>query len=57
VNPARSIGPALFAGSDAISQLWLFILAPIAGAVIAGASHALLVGEGEPTTLEEADVG
>ena len=36
VNPARSIGPALFAGSDAIAQLWLFILAPIAGAVIAG---------------------
>ncbi len=57
VNPARSIGPALFAGSDAISQLWLFILAPIAGAVIAGASYALLVGEGEPTTLEEADAG
>ncbi len=55
VNPARSIGPALFAGSDAISQLWLFILAPIAGAVIAGASYALLVGEGEPATLEEAD--
>ena len=28
VNPARSIGPALFAGGDAIVQLWLFILAP-----------------------------
>jgi aquaporin Z len=46
VNPARSIGPALFAGSDAIAQLWLFILAPIAGAVIAGVTYALLVGEG-----------
>jgi aquaporin Z len=35
VNPARSIGPALFAGSEAISQLWLFIAAPLMGAVIA----------------------
>jgi aquaporin Z len=34
VNPARSIGVGLFAGSDAISQLWLFIVAPIIGAVI-----------------------
>ena len=32
VNPARSIGPALFAGTDAILQLWAFILAPIVGA-------------------------
>ena len=31
VNPARSIGPALFAGGDAILQLWVFILAPITG--------------------------
>lgn len=36
VNPARSIGPALFAGSTAIAQLWLFIVAPIIGAVAAG---------------------
>lgn len=36
VNPARSIGPALFAGSTALSQLWLFIVAPIIGAVAAG---------------------
>lgn len=36
VNPARSIGPALFAGSTAISQLWLFIVAPLIGAVAAG---------------------
>ncbi|MEO5017323.1 aquaporin, partial [Bacteroides ovatus] len=35
VNPARSIGPALFAGMEAISQLWLFIVAPIVGAVVA----------------------
>jgi aquaporin Z len=36
VNPARSTGPALFAGGDYIGQLWLFWVAPIAGAVIAG---------------------
>ena len=45
VNPARSIGPALFAGGDAIAQLWLFILAPIAGALLAGFTYAMLVGE------------
>ena len=36
VNPARSIGPALFAGGTAIAQLWLFIVAPIIGVVAAG---------------------
>jgi aquaporin Z len=36
VNPARSIGPALFAGGSALGQLWLFIVAPIIGAVAAG---------------------
>jgi len=36
VNPARSIGPALFAGGAAISQLWLFIVAPLVGAALAG---------------------
>jgi len=36
VNPARSTGPALFVGGWALSQLWLFWLAPIAGAVVAG---------------------
>lgn len=36
VNPARSTGPALFAGGAYIAQLWLFWLAPIAGALVAG---------------------
>ena len=36
VNPARSTGPALFAGGEYIAQLWLFWLAPIIGAVLAG---------------------
>ncbi len=46
VNPARSIGPALFAGGDAIGQLWLFLVAPIAGAAIAGVTYRLIVDEG-----------
>ena len=36
VNPARSTGPALFAGGEYIGQFWLFWLAPIIGALIAG---------------------
>jgi len=36
VNPARSTGPALFAGGDHLPQLWLFWVAPIVGAVLAG---------------------
>lgn len=36
VNPARSLAPALFAGGPYIAQLWLFWIAPIAGAMIAG---------------------
>ena len=39
VNPARSTGPALFAGPDAVAQLWLFWAAPIAGAVMAGLTY------------------
>ena len=39
VNPARSTGPAIFAGGWALGQLWLFWLAPILGAVIAGALY------------------
>ena len=35
VNPARSLGPALFEGGTALSQVWLFILAPLVGAIIA----------------------
>jgi aquaporin Z len=36
VNPARSTGPAIFVGGWALSQLWLFWIAPVIGAVIAG---------------------
>lgn len=44
VNPARSIGPALFAGGHAIGQLWLFILAPLIGGAIAGVTYPLVFG-------------
>ncbi len=47
VNPARSIGPALFAGGPYIAQLWLFIAAPVLGAVIAGVVSRGLQGEGK----------
>jgi aquaporin Z len=39
VNPARSTGPALFAGSGAVAQLWLFWIAPLIGALLAGWLH------------------
>jgi len=35
VNPARSLGPAVFVGGDALAQLWLFVVAPLIGGVIA----------------------
>lgn len=44
VNPARSIGPALFSGSDYIVQLWLFILAPLLGAALAGLAYPAIFG-------------
>ncbi|RWR52324.1 aquaporin [Sinirhodobacter ferrireducens] len=39
VNPARSIGPALFVGGTALAQLWLFIVAPLVGGALAGIAH------------------
>ena len=45
VNPARSTGPALFAGGDALVQLWAFWAAPLVGAAIAGATYVLLFGK------------
>jgi aquaporin Z len=46
VNPARSTGPAVFVGGWAVSQLWLFWVAPIVGAALAGAFYRILAGEG-----------
>lgn len=45
INPARSIGPAVFAGGgDAWSQLWLFVVAPIAGGIVAAIVYGLIKG-------------
>lgn len=41
VNPARSVGPALFVGGQALADLWVFIVAPLAGGAIAGLLHAM----------------
>jgi len=53
VNPARSTGPALFAGGWALAQLWLFWVAPIAGAVVAGAAYQA-IAKIEPPSKETA---
>ena len=42
VNPARSIGPALFAGGAALTDLWVFIVGPLVGAVLAVAVYSLV---------------
>ena len=47
VNPARSTGVAIFQGSWALSQLWLFWLAPIVGAALAGLTHKLVLEDSE----------
>ena len=53
VNPARSLGPALFVGGSALSQLWLFIVAPlIGGALAALASRYFYPGEEEASAPE-----
>ena len=45
VNPARSLAPALFIGGQALQQVWVFILAPVVGAVIAGLIFKVLSSE------------
>jgi aquaporin Z len=56
VNPARSLGPALFVGGWALAQLWLFIVAPLLGGVAAAAIHrALKVPAAERISAAEAE--
>jgi aquaporin Z len=45
VNPARSLGPALFAGGMALQQLWLFIVAPIAGGLVAALARKIFIDD------------
>jgi len=51
VNPARSTGPALFVGGWALAQLWLFWLAPLVGACLAGQAYRVLSGEAATPAL------
>ncbi len=53
VNPARSLGVAWFAGGPALSQVWLFIVAPIVGAAIAGATYAAITGARADVLIDE----
>jgi aquaporin Z len=52
VNPARSLGPALIVGGTALSQVWLFLIAPLVGAVIAAAVHLLIAGRSDVAVLD-----
>jgi aquaporin Z len=52
VNPARSLGPALFVGGEALSQLWVFLIAPLLGGAVAAGLYLLMYPVGE----EEAEV-
>jgi len=55
VNPARSIGPAVFAGGWAAHQLWLFIVAPLIGAAIAAGIYAVLRSPDELISTRKAE--
>lgn len=45
VNPARSFGPALFVGGDALSNVWVFIVAPLVGGILAALVYKFLTGK------------
>jgi aquaporin Z len=55
VNPARSIGPALFVGGWALNQLWLFIIAPVSGAIVAAGVFAVIKAPSIPITAKTAE--
>ena len=54
LNPARSTGPAIIQHGWALGQLWVFWLAPIVGALIAGATYAMILGEAPRSAAEPA---
>ena len=55
-NPARSLGPAVFVGGWALGQLWLFIVAPLIGAVLGAFAHGFLFSGAEPVEPEASAV-
>jgi len=54
VNPARSLGPALVVGGTSLNQVWLFIVAPLVGAIIAALIHLLLADRSQDELVPEA---
>ncbi len=55
VNPARSLGPALIVGGTALSQVWLFLVAPLVGGVLAALVYRYLFPGAEPATSPEVE--
>ena len=55
VNPARSIGPALFTGGTVLDQLWLFILAPIVGSVVAAFFYKFILSPEEKPVVKKVE--
>lgn len=56
VNPARSLGPALFAGGEPLEHVWVFLLAPLVGGVLAAVAQPLLYAgerQGQPVRAQE----
>ena len=56
VNPARSLGPALVVGGAALGQVWLFIVAPLVGGLVAAGLYRLLNSEPDDETLASGDI-
>ncbi len=56
VNPARSVGPALFVGGWALQQLWLFWVAPLAGAIVAGLVYRGVFQEADDSVFADTPV-
>jgi aquaporin Z len=52
VNPARALGPALFEGGKALSQVWLFVVAPLVGGGLAAGANLFLRSESKPLRQE-----
>jgi aquaporin Z len=55
VNPARSLGPALIVGGTALHQVWLFIVAPVVGGILAAGLHLLLFPDPPSASAIEPD--
>jgi aquaporin Z len=52
VNPARSLGPALVLGGTALSQVWLFLIAPLVGALVAAIIHWVIADNSKDVTVD-----